>query len=504
MSFRNSASAGAIFAALVLAGPAWADLAAEEVWAAWKAVAEGAGQTISATETRSGDTLTISDVTVTAAMPEGSAVARQDGAIAFRERGDGTVEVALPGSFGIAMDVRPPEGKRIEAEMTVVQDGFSMVASGTPDAIAYDLSAETLTLTLDRAEADGEPVDARAVSGMTGMTGRYTVSRRETTRVEGEIAAEGARFDVAVNAPEDDVSLRYAGEVSDLAGTSTAVTVPGMDNTQLGAMLEAGFSSEGRVTHGGFAYAMSVADGAGTTDVTASFEGGSIDFALAGAGMVYDVRSDAGQISVSGASVPLPQLDLAFAESAFRLELPLVETEEPADFELLTRTEGLTVSDGIWAMLDPAGQLPRDPATLVLDLGGKARWLVDITDPETMAGASPEAPPAELHELNVKDLELSLAGAELTGNGAFVFDNSDKTSFDGMPKPTGGVALKLTGANTLLDRLVNMGLIPPDQATGMRMMLGMFARPTGDGDTLTSEIEVTPDGQVLANGQRLR
>ena len=49
-----------------------------------------------------------------------------------------------------------------------------------------------------------------------------------------------------------------------------------------------------------------------------------------------------------------------------------------------------------------------------------------------------------------------------------------------------------------------MGYLPEDQAMGMRMMMGMFAVP-GDGeDVLTSTIQVKPDGQILANGQRLR
>ncbi|TCO73293.1 DUF2125 domain-containing protein [Rhodovulum euryhalinum] len=504
MLLRISASAGAILAALAVAAPARADLTAEEVWSSWQAAAAGYGQTVTGTARREGDTLTVSGLVATAQTPDNSATVSQSGEIAFRERGDGSVEIVMPASFGITLDMRPAGGKPLLAEMSVAQDGLSMVASGSPEAITYDLSADDVTMTLDRAEVDGKPVDAEAVTGITGMTGRYSLTGGETTRLTGEIAAAGARFDVAVNVPEDSVSIRYAGEVTDLAGRSEAVTPPGMDTTRLGQMLAAGFASEGRVTHQGFAYAMTVADLSGSTDVAASFESGAIDIALGEDAMVYDVRSGPGQITMSGPALPLPQIDLAFADSAFRLNLPMVETEDPADFELLTRTRGLTVSDGIWAMLDPAGQLPRDPANLVIDLAGKARWLVDITNPDAMAAATANAPPAELHELNVKDLQLSLAGAELTGNGAFVFDNSDKITFDGVPKPTGGLALKLEGANTLLDRLVAMGLIPQDQATGMRMMLGMFARPTGEADTMTSQIEVTPDGQVLANGQRLR
>ena len=73
-----------------------------------------------------------------------------------------------------------------------------------------------------------------------------------------------------------------------------------------------------------------------------------------------------------------------------------------------------------------------------------------------------------------------------------------------MPLPSGTLNLMLTGGNALLDTLVNMGLVPEDQAMGARMMLGMFARP-GDGpDTLVSTIQVNEDGSVLANGQRIK
>ena len=91
----------------------------------------------------------------------------------------------------------------------------------------------------------------------------------------------------------------------------------------------------------------------------------------------------------------------------------------------------------------------------------------------------------------------------MSGKGAFTFDNSDLTTFDGMPRPTGALDLRLIGGNALLDKLVAMGLLPEDQALGARMMMGLFGRMEGE-DTLTSKIEVTPEGAVLANGQRLR
>jgi hypothetical protein len=69
------------------------------------------------------------------------------------------------------------------------------------------------------------------------------------------------------------------------------------------------------------------------------------------------------------------------------------------------------------------------------------------------------------------------------------------------PRPE--VRQTFNGINGLVDKLIQMGLIPEDQAMMPRMMLGMFATPVGD-DMLTSTIEVNAEEYVLANGQRLR
>ncbi|MGB5067092.1 MAG: DUF2125 domain-containing protein, partial [Albidovulum sp.] len=61
----------------------------------------------------------------------------------------------------------------------------------------------------------------------------------------------------------------------------------------------------------------------------------------------------------------------------------------------------------------------------------------------------------------------------------------------------------LIGGNGLIDKLVGMGLVPEDQAKGVRLMMGLFAVKTGD-DTLTSKIEFKEDGGVYANGQRIQ
>ena len=105
--------------------------------------------------------------------------------------------------------------------------------------------------------------------------------------------------------------------------------------------------------------------------------------------------------------------------------------------------------------------------------------------------------------MTLNELKISAAGAEVTGAGAFTFDNTDLTTFSGMPRPNGDVTVNVKGANALIDKLIAMGFLPENQAMLGRMMMGMFATPTGD-DELTSKIEVNDEGHLIANGQRLQ
>jgi hypothetical protein len=92
----------------------------------------------------------------------------------------------------------------------------------------------------------------------------------------------------------------------------------------------------------------------------------------------------------------------------------------------------------------------------------------------------------------------------VTGAGAFTFDNTDTTTFPGVPAPTGQLDLKIVGANGLIDKLIQLGFLPEDQAMGARMMMGLFAKPVeGQEDTLTSTLEFKDKG-FYANGQRLQ
>ena len=221
-------------------------------------------------------------------------------------------------------------------------------------------------------------------------------------------------------------------------------------------------------------------------------------------GMSYSGSQSGLAIKALMSQMPIP-IDLNMENMVFGLMIPVQKSDEEQDFGLKLALEGFTMSDVLWGMFDPQAQLPRDPATVAVDLEGKATLLVNFMDPQEAAAmeTSGEAP-GELNALDINDITVEAAGAALNGSGAFTFDNTDTTTFDGMPKPTGSVDLTLVGGNGLIDKLVAMGLLPEEQAMGARMMMGLFAVP-GDGpDSLKSKLEINEEGHVIDRFIRTR
>ncbi|MFN4129622.1 MAG: DUF2125 domain-containing protein, partial [Paracoccaceae bacterium] len=138
----------------------------------------------------------------------------------------------------------------------------------------------------------------------------------------------------------------------------------------------------------------------------------------------------------------------------------------------------------------------------IIDPKGKVRLTTDLFD-EAAMNALGEGAPGEIHALEVTELTVKFAGADLNGTGAMTFDNTDLTTFDGFPAPTGKIDLVIRGGNGLLDKLVAMGVIPQDQAMVTRMMIAMFAKPGEGPDVLNSSLEFRDKG-FFANGQRLK
>ncbi|MFD2739678.1 DUF2125 domain-containing protein [Sulfitobacter aestuarii] len=495
---------------LLLSGAASADLTPVQVWNDWRGYMQDMGYRIEATESRTGADLTISGLRFDMVMPEEDGdLSVSLGDIALLQRDDGAVEVVMPDLLPLEIDVTPksPDEERVQMTLNLAQTGQSFIASGSPEDITYDYAADAAAMALARLQVGAQNFGPEQASFKLQAD---KISSRTAVEIDGmrgyEQSGSIARltYDLAITSPEDDTRVKMTGHVGDLDLSGRGMIPIDLANTQdMAVMLNAGFDIAGKISAASGGSVIEVSDPTnGVSTLNSTSGGGALSIGMAQDGLAYEGEQKDIAVSLALPDLPFP-VEFSLAELGFELQVPLSKSEKPQDFAFGLDLDEFVMSDMIWGLFDPTGKLPRDPAALALDISGKAKLLSDLLDPR-LAAAGPDAAPGEIEALRLNALTLDAAGAELTGKGDVTFDNSDTTTIPGMPKPVGAVDLRLVGGTALIDRLVAIGLLPSEQAMGARMMLGLFAVPGEGEDTVTSRIEFTEEGQILANGQRIK
>ena len=484
----------------LLAGPVFADVSAQDVWNNWRAAMQEYGYDISATEDSAGATLTVSDLVMSMDVPEeDTAISVTMSQLTFTENGDGTVGISVSNDVPLSFAVKD-EYEDVQATVRMSHNGMTTVASGTADEITYTYGAASIAMTLEDLVVDGETISEIDAGGeITGLEGTSLIAVGDMLRNTGSMTADGMTVSVKGSDPESgdliDVSVSLVG----LQATSEMDVPKGSFAASDPAdMFVDGLKLVGNFTMQSMAIAGAFEDDEGPGQINMTSGVGSVDLNMSDSLVSYGGRITDVAASVMAPDVPLP-IDVTFGALGYDFAIPLKASEEEQDFSLGLNFTDIGLSDFIWNLFDPGSILPRDAATLVLGLSGKATVFQDLA---TLDEDLEEAP-GELNALSLDTLKLSAAGADVTGTGSFTFDNSDMVSFDGFPRPEGALDVKLKGINGLMDKLIQMGLLPEEQAMPARMMMGMFTVAEGD-DQLSSRIEVNEQGHVLANGQRLK
>jgi len=350
-----------------------------------------------------------------------------------------------------------------------------------------------------------EDVDLEdAVIAMIDIAGQYSVKEDNLTRISYAFEMGALDIDVLFRETGGDGVVSFNGDLADLAMIAKIDLPIGMDLDAETPPFADGLAMDGGYTFGNVSYAFDVDVDGEAASGNATAQGGEMAFAFDVDGMSYtgesrgiDVRMLAPQ------EFPFP-IEASLAKYGFDFLVPLSQGESgPRDARLAFNITELSISDALWGLGDPQGILPREPITVALGLNAQVTPFFDFLDPEQQEAAMLSDIPGELNGAQITELTVKAAGAEITGDGAFTFDNSDLDTFDGLPRPEGAVNFAINGVNGLIDSLIQMGLIPQEEAMMPRMMMGMFTTPVGD-DQLTSTIEINSEGHVLANGQRLR
>lgn len=501
----------------IAAAPAFA-VTPQEVWESWQALSASYGQTLTTESVDdSGSVITVTGLKITQA-DEGVTVEATLDELTMTDNGDGTVAIAMSESFPVTMTATEGSTEPVNLSALISQPGIEITASGDAAAVKYDFNAPEVTFTLEDTNAEDDAsvkVDAK----VSEMVGSYLFAGQgEQKTLDSTFSAASVNLTAQIDepaapaeetegtdeaaAPTGPTKANFTFGMADISGSTKGTILSPAMMGDFAAALSAGFSSEASFTAGATTYEFDIDENGEQTRMAGTGASSALKFAIDKENAQYSGSAKTVDMTVSGNTIPFPEVKVSYGEAAFNLLVPLAKTEEPRDFAFLTKLVDLTVSDDIWAMVDPNGTLPRDPATVIIDTKGTARVTADMTDPAAMEKLGTEVP-AELHSLDVTELRASIAGAELTGSGAFTFDNTDLTTFGGVPAPTGKLDLKLTGGNGLMDKLVALGLVAEDEVMGVRMMLSMFANAAPEGDELTSTLEFKDKG-FFANGQRLQ
>lgn len=492
--------------------PAWADMTPEQVWTDLTDYMASFGYEVTGTQTATGDQLVVSDVVMSVPIPdmdpEGAFTISMD-QLTFADNGDGTVLVTFPEVMPIDMSFVPEgEDERVELTIDYSQQGLEMIVSGDENAMSYDYTAEALGLRLAGLSVDGEVITrdmARVDIGMGPVAGRTEMATEDGMRAMVQVFSLGdLSYDMAFNDPDSDEGAVISGGMRNLVVEGDGVIPEDLDLSDPNALFTSGMEGGASYTHEGGQTEFSVTEDTGATSGQITTASGEFAVGFAADALSYLVSSTGLKVNLSGPEIPFP-VSAEMAEASFDMTLPLQASETPQDAALGVTLAGFSTTEMLWNLIDPGAALPRDPLTVSFDLLAQVTPFVSLLDAEAMEQLGMTGGmPGELNALTLSDLVIEGAGGLITGAGDFTFDNTDLESFDGLPRPEGALELEVAGANGLIDKLIQMGLLAEGDAMGARMMLSMFTVPGDAPDTASSKIEVNDQGHVLANGQRIK
>lgn len=178
------------------------------------------------------------------------------------------------------------------------------------------------------------------------------------------------------------------------------------------------------------------------------------------------------------------------ARATAGLDIPVRPTPTPQAYTLRLDLDSLELEDALWAALDPAGRLPRDPVVLSIEIGGQAR-VTDTLDPTAIAAA-----PVQVETVEISRAALHGLGARVAADGLLTITPGQRT-------PEGRLNLRAEGWDPVLRAAVDLGLVGPADAAAIVAMSQRLGRADAGQGVFESRIELR-EGQIWANGERVR
>ena len=491
---------------IALAAPAAAQITVDDVWRNFDAAVAAFGGTSEATLTRAGSEVTVSGHEMRFAFPMGLGEAWVRVGDYKLIEADGAVSLVYPSVIEMSAGAEIVGEGSGEIFMEMHAGDYVTVATGEPGAISYTSSGDRLEVYMTDIVADG--LSGLDLTGSIVMESYYAESRI----IEDKLIVIYSRSEVGETITE------Y--EITDGMGfftESRAVNGPTVSTANVGLIPGgANILNLSQALRDGMYISIDVAGAEAESYTYTSFDGRmeqEQDYATAGNEM--SMRLDRDALEVSGTvrgllfnmvstDFGMPNVGFDADEIGMGFRMPLLSSPAPQDFGYDLSLDALRLGPSIWALFDPDKVLPRGPASLDLDLGGQMILGADLPDllalPEL--GGRQDVP-IQVTAIDIARFAFSALGITADSEGTFELDYENYSMIPGVPWPRGSGRAEVEGLNGAIDRFVELGLIGSDEVLGLRMMISLGTVVAGD-DRLTSEIEFTEDGGIIANGQPLR
>jgi hypothetical protein len=516
MTLRTLLLSSAALSALSLPAAA---LTAEEVWQNQTGYLTALGLVAEASPRRDGTRLVMEDFRYVASLPLGvGEITLTMPDVTLAENADGTVTITYPETFSASLQAEiTAEGESIDLEMvfSLRQTGSSTTARGTPGAVTYKTSTALSDLTLDSLVvetagdlSDDQP-DLDLALSMQDIASEMTITEDDDAFLVSTLSTNGRMvFEIAVDDGMGTLSTTV-GE-TETGSFSSSLTLPRgtvnwldlspalRDGLALGSTFEGAGSRQQSVTR---------TNGTVTEDTSQVSARDTVSSRISSAGLGIEGTSEGLAFTFTqSAEIPVPfglPFTVTAEEASGGMVIPLLADPAPqaASFDVSLR--GVSMPEDIWSLFGPRAVLPRNPATLAFGIDAQVVSRVDVPDLLAWEGVTDRIAmgesPVDLVSLNLTGLELAAIGAMITGEGAFTFDNADRTTFPGFPRPEGQASVRMTGLYGALAGLSQIGLLPTEAGIGLRGAIGMIAKATGE-DELESVFVIAPDGRMTVNG----
>lgn len=516
---------------LLVPGVVQAEVTADQVWALMQEAVAESGARVSAGESRRGDRLVLTRPTID--IGDGALILLPD--ITLRETADRSVIVELPPRFPLTLDLPPGPNDPDRLTLTVAAPDLAITVHSLGDKADATVTAGSISASLDPfvlppgARGPADIFVALAVADLA-LSWRHDLAG-PALAADGSGSLGTLHADMRIDIPAEDIKGSMALDLSSIAVSLTGFAPPGtevvmdrIDRSEGGladflGLLDNGLLLDASGTHGPLAFTFDAPrspDGPVAMDLSTTNGGTSLVFDRKG--IFYDSFIGPTRIFFRGRSpdFPLGEFDASLTEyrNAYSLGFPGAAGAAAANglnapkggdapvWGAVFKLTGLTLSQELWTLADPGKVMPRDPMSLVIDLAGT--YTLDPKALEPGFKMNPDDPPPFTEaSLDLAELLVSGLGLTMTGSGGLSFDFTDLVTYPDVPRPEGKMSFVTTGANALIDRFEQLGLMSEDDLTAARFGLLFMGRIEGGADRLVTEIEFK-DRSFVLNGQRIR